>query len=72
MGLKNLDATMIQTPDQRKLSTTCSHTKDNTHTSGFILIYEMKLVILLQENIVSSQVQGYTLLNFFIMTGYSL
>jgi len=55
MGLKNLDATMVQTPDQSKLNTTCSHTTHNAHTSGFILIYEMKfVVILVQENGVSS------------------
>jgi hypothetical protein len=54
MGVKNLNATVVQTPDQRKLNTTCSHTTDNTRTSGFILIYEMKfVVILVQENRVS-------------------
>jgi len=68
MGLQNLDATMVQTPHQRKLNTTCSHTTDNTHTSGFILIYEMKfVVILVQEKRVSSKVQAYTLLNFFLL-----
>jgi len=71
MGLKNLDATMVQAPDQRKLNTTCSHTSDKTHTSGFILIYETKfVVILVQENRVSCK---HTLSSFFfIITGYSL
>jgi hypothetical protein len=68
MGQKNVVTTVVQTPDERKLSTTCSHTTDNTHTSGFVLIYEMKfVVILVHENRVSSQVQAFTLLIAFIL-----
>jgi len=68
MGTKNLNATVVQTPDQRKLNTTSSHTTDNTHTSGFILIYEMKfVVILVQEKRISAKVQAYTLIFFLLL-----